>query len=120
MCSTGRGPRLLNGTVDLLAGTAQYAGRAQAASTGYFLAISILCNLSAAGNRFDLRKDINPGRTCDGLKYLMALLTYIAQKLILTHFKSHDILGLVDQRTFIPKKITLRSKGEIEPETGAL
>ena len=120
MCRTGRGPRLLNGTVDLLAGTAQYAGRAQAASTGYFLAISILCNLSAAGNRFDLRKDIKPGRTCDGLKYLMVLLTYIAQKLILMHLKSHDILGLVDQRNSTPKQTTLTSKGEIEPETGAL
>ena len=50
----------------------------------------------------------------------MALLTYIAQKLILIHLKSHDILGLVDQKTSTPKKITLTSKGEIEPETGAL
>ena len=47
---------------------------------------------------------------CDGLKYLLVLLTYIAQKLILIYFKSHDILGLVDQRTSTPKKITLRSK----------
>ena len=67
-----------------------------------------------------MQKDIKLGRTCDELKYLMVLLTYIAHKLILIHLKSHDILGLVDQRTFIPKKITLTSKGEIEPETGAL
>ena len=57
-----------------------------------------------------MRKDIKPGRTCDGLKYLMALLTDNAHKLILTHFKSHDILGLVDQKNSTPKKITLTSK----------
>ena len=41
----------------------------------------------------------------------MESLTYLAHKLILIHLKSHDILGLVDQRTSIPKKkITLISK----------
>ena len=57
-----------------------------------------------------MQKDIKPGRMCDGLKYLMALLTYLAHKLILIHLKSHDILGLVDQRTSTPKQITLTSK----------
>ena len=57
---------------------------------------------------------------CDGLKYLMESLIYLAQKLILIHLKSHDILGLVDQRTSTPKQVTLIIKGEIEPETGGL
>ena len=56
-----------------------------------------------------MQKDIKLGRTCDELRYLMVLLTDNAHKLILTHFKSHDILGLVDQRISIPKKITLTS-----------
>ena len=57
-----------------------------------------------------MQKDIKLGRTCVELGYLMVLLTDNAHKLILTHFESHDILGLVDQRTSTPKKITLRSK----------
>ena len=51
----------------------------------------------------------------------MESLTYLAQKLILIHLKSHDILGLVDERTSTPKKNhSDKQEGEIEPETGAL